>query len=71
MLNAIQYSEYEKITNRGTTKSIFDSLKMTHEGNAQVKETKVLALIQKFEAFKIKDDEIVENIILRFQTLVV
>ena len=46
LLNAISYNEYEKITNRDTTKSIFDSLKMTHKGNAQVKETKTLALIQ-------------------------
>lgn len=40
LLNAISYVEYEKIINRETTKEIFDSLKMTHEGNAQVKETK-------------------------------
>lgn len=33
LLNAISYLEYEKITNRDSTKSIFDSLKMTHEGN--------------------------------------
>ena len=52
LLSAISYNEYEKITNRETTKDIFDSLRMTHEGNAQVKETKVLALIQKYEAFK-------------------
>lgn len=33
MLNAISYSEYEKITDKDTTKSIFDSLRMIHEGN--------------------------------------
>lgn len=69
LLNAISYTEYEKITNRDTAKSIFDSLRMTHEGNTQVKETKVLALIQKHEAFKMKNEEIVENMLSRFQTL--
>jgi hypothetical protein len=45
LLNAISYNEYEKITNRETAKDILDSLKMTHEGNSQVKETKALTLI--------------------------
>ena len=60
MLSAISYNEYEKITNKETVKSIFDSLQMTHEGNAQVRETKALALIQKYEAFKMEDDETIE-----------
>src|ERR1044072_9849135 len=36
LLNAISYAEYEKITNKESSKSIFDSLRMTHEGNSQV-----------------------------------
>lgn len=40
LLNFVSYTKYEKITNRDTAKSVFDSLRMTHEGNAQVKETK-------------------------------
>src|SRR3954469_6538239 len=47
LLNAISHAEYEKITNKETAYNIFESLKMTHEGNAQVKEIKALALIQK------------------------
>src|ERR1044072_3566090 len=54
LLNAISYAEYEKITNKETEKSIFDSLQMTHEGNSQVKETKALALIQKYEVLEWK-----------------
>lgn len=57
MLNAIYYNEYEKTTNRETTKKIFDSLKMTREGNNLVKETKALGLIQKYEASRMNDDE--------------
>ena len=70
MLSAISYNEYEKITDRETAKGIFDSLQMTHEGSAQVKETKALALIHKYEAFKMEDDESVETMFLRFLTLV-
>lgn len=43
--NVISYSEYEKMTNRDSAKSIFDYLKMTHEGNEQFKKTKALTLI--------------------------
>src|SRR3954464_7069640 len=69
LLNAISHAEYEKISNRETAHDIYESLKMTHEGNAQVKETKALALIQKYEAFKMEDDEDIEKMFSRFQTL--
>ena len=70
LLNAISYNEYEKITNKETAKSIYDSLKMTHEGNTQVKETKALALIQKYEAFRMEEQESVATMFSRFQMLV-
>src|ERR1044072_6165684 len=70
LLNSISYSEYEKITYKETAKSIYDSLVMTHEGNLQVKETKDLALVQKYEAFKMEDHETVEAMFSRFQMLV-
>ena len=34
LLNVISYTEYENITNKYYAKSIFDSLRMTREGNA-------------------------------------
>ena len=70
LLSAISYTEYEKISNRDTAKNIFDSLRMTHEGNVQVKETKALALIQKYEAFKMEESESIETMFSRFQILV-
>lgn len=70
LLNAISHTEYENITNRDTTYDMFESLKMTHEGNLQVKETKALALIQKYEAFKMEEEESVEAMFSRFQILV-
>ena len=50
---------------------MFDSLRMTHEGNIQVKETKALALIQKYEAFKMEESESIKTMFSRFQILVV
>src|ERR1044072_6188446 len=70
LLNAITYAEYEKITNKETAKSIFDSLQMTHERNSQVKKTKALALIQKYDAFRMEEEESVENMFSRFHMLV-
>src|ERR1044072_8715215 len=70
LLNSISYSEYEKITDKETAKSIYDLLVLTHEGNLQVKETKALALVQKYEAFKMEDHETVEVMFSRFQMLV-
>ena len=49
---------------------MFDSLRMTHEGNVQVKETKALALIQKYEAFKMEESESIKTMFSRFQILV-
>ena len=66
LLNAISKMEYEKITNRDTTHDIFESLKMSNEGNAQVKETEALALIQKYEAFKMEENESIEAMFSRF-----
>lgn len=48
LLYTIFQVEYEKITNKDSAKFIFDSLRMTHEVNTQVKEAKALALIQKY-----------------------
>lgn len=49
---------------------MFESLKITHEGNMQVKETKALALIQKFEEFKMEEEESIKTMFSRFQILV-
>lgn len=69
-LNAISQYGYENIRNRDSAKSIFDSSKMTHEGNEQVKQAKSLDLIQKYESFKIEKDAMIEEMFSRFLTLV-
>ncbi|XP_057444117.1 uncharacterized protein LOC130736293 [Lotus japonicus] len=71
LLNAISYEEYKKINDRESAKSIFDSLRMTHEGNEEVKETKALAFVKKYEAFKMEPGESVAAMFSRFQMLIV
>src|ERR1051325_5397661 len=70
LLSALSYTKYENITNRDSAKNTFYSLRMTHEGNTQVKETKALALTQKYEAFKMEEDETIEAMFSRFKILV-
>lgn len=56
-LYVISYSEYEKITNKDSVKSIFDSLIKTREENKQVGKSKTLDSIQKDGVFIIEQDE--------------
>lgn len=70
LMLVISYSVYENITNKDSAKSIFDFLRMTREGNKQFKETKALGLIQKYEAFRMEGDEIIEEKFSRFQTFI-
>jgi hypothetical protein len=64
--NSISYTEYEKIRNRDSTKVLFDSLRLTHEGNQLVKKTKALTLIKKYASFKMEENENIEEICIYY-----
>lgn len=49
LFHSISYSEYENILNKDSTKSIFDSLKRTHEVNKKIEKSKDLDSFQKDE----------------------
>lgn len=68
-MNAIYYTKYERIGNIDYAKSIFDFLRMTHEGNEQVNETNPQALIQRYKSFKMEEYEIIDDMFSMFQTL--
>ena len=61
LLSAISYEEHQKITDREFAKGIFESLKMSHEGDKKVKESKALSLIQKYESFIMEPNESIEE----------
>src|SRR4030042_1868694 len=64
------YSHIIGICNKSTAKSIYDSLCSTYEGNQQVKEAKANMLVHQYELFKMSEDETIESMFTRFQTLV-
>jgi len=59
-----------KMSEKSTAKAMFASLCANYEGRKKVKEAKALLLVHQYELFKMKDDESIEEIYLRFQILV-
>ncbi|XP_073222520.1 uncharacterized protein [Cicer arietinum] len=70
MINAITFRKFDKCPNKKTSKSIYDSLILTHEGSKQVQEAKANLLVKKYDLFKIEEDEDIETMFSRFQNLV-
>jgi len=67
---AIPRAEYMKMSDKSTAKTIFASLYANYEGSKKVKEAKSLMLVHQYELFKMKNDESIEEMYSRFQTLV-
>jgi len=58
------------MSDKSTTKAMFASLCANYKGSKKVKEVKAVMLVHQYELFKMKDDEIIEEMYSRFQTLV-
>jgi len=67
---AIPRVEYMKMSDKFTAKAMFASLCANYEGSKKVREAKALMLVHQYELFKMKDDESIEEMYSRFQTLV-
>ena len=70
LCEAIPHEEFVKIYNKSTAKTIFESLCSSYEGNQQVREAKANMLVQQYELFKMSEDETIDTMFSRFQTLV-
>ena len=55
---------------KSTAKAMFASLCANYEGSKKVREAKALLLVHQYELFKMKDDENIEQMYSRFQSLV-
>jgi len=66
----IPCAEYMKMSDKSTAKAMFASLCANYEGSKMVREAKALRLVHQYELFKMKDDESIEEMYSRFQTLV-
>jgi len=58
------------MSDKSTANAMFASLCANYEGSKKVREVKTLMLVHQYELFKIKDDESIEEMYSRFQTLV-
>ncbi|GJS64140.1 hypothetical protein Tco_0678704, partial [Tanacetum coccineum] len=68
--NALPHKEYERIFMCKTTKGIWDTLLITHQGNSQVKVNKIDLLVQQYEQFTIPEEGSIDNAFARFNTII-
>ncbi|GJS81636.1 hypothetical protein Tco_0748177 [Tanacetum coccineum] len=70
LYNALPRKEYERIFMCKTAKDICNSLVITHQGNKQVKDMKIVLFVQQYEQFLISDDETIGCTFSRFNTII-
>jgi len=70
LVAALPHKEYLKMSDKSTTKAMFTSLCSLYEGNKKVREAKVPELVHQYKLFRMKEDENIETMYSRFQTLV-
>ena len=59
-------TQYNRICQWKTTKEVWRILKITHEGTNQVKDSKVIILVNDYEMFKMKPNESIVEMFTRF-----
>ena len=67
---AVSGVEYDKISTCKTAKEMWNKLKVNYQGTTKVKEARISSLVNKYELFKMFDDENIEYILLRFSKIV-
>ena len=70
LVAALPHKEYLKMSDKSTAKAMFTSLCSLYEGNKKVREAKATMLVHQYELFRMKEDENIETMYSRFQTLV-
>ncbi|XP_070010484.1 uncharacterized protein [Nicotiana sylvestris] len=61
--------EYSRIQSCTTTKEIWDTLQVAHEGTLQVKRTRGTLLYSQYDNFTMKEGETIHDMYTRFTTL--
>ncbi|XP_033510259.1 uncharacterized protein [Nicotiana tomentosiformis] len=62
--------EYNRISACQFAKEIWEALQTTHEGTTQVKQSKINMLTTKYELFRMKDDESIQDMYTRFTSII-
>ncbi|GLT28089.1 hypothetical protein SLA2020_030450 [Shorea laevis] len=67
---ALNPTAYNRVSGCDTAKEIWDMLEATHEGTNQVKESKINRLIYRYELFKMKPEESIQEMFTRLNDIV-
>ncbi|XP_070039057.1 uncharacterized protein [Nicotiana tomentosiformis] len=62
--------EYNRASACQSAKEIWEALQTVHEGTTQVKQSKIDLLTTKYELFRIKDDESIQDMHTRFTSII-
>ncbi|XP_070008997.1 uncharacterized protein LOC142178928 [Nicotiana tabacum] len=62
--------DYNRISACQSAKEILEALQTAHEGNTQVKQSKIDMLTTEYELFKMKEDEFIQDIHTRFTSII-
>ncbi|WP_254485974.1 hypothetical protein, partial [Salmonella enterica] len=66
LYNALPKKEFERISMLKTSKEIWNSLVVTHQGNQQVKNNKIDLFVHQYEQFSISDEETIDHSFANF-----
>ncbi|GKA96352.1 hypothetical protein Tco_0818447 [Tanacetum coccineum] len=70
LYNALPKKEYEIIFMCDTAQDNWKSLIIIHQGNKKVKDNKIDLFVQKYKEFIISDDETIDYVFARFNTVI-
>nr|GEZ86634.1 UBN2 domain-containing protein [Tanacetum cinerariifolium] len=70
LYNVLPRKEYERVFMCKTTKELWHTLIITHQGNSQVKNCKTDLLTQEYEKFSISNEETIDISFTRFNAIV-
>nr|KYP42209.1 hypothetical protein KK1_036393 [Cajanus cajan]KYP52314.1 hypothetical protein KK1_025790 [Cajanus cajan] len=67
---ALSEEEYTKVHSFKSAKKMWDTLALTYEGSLEVKRNKLSLLARKYELFEMEENESIQTMFGRFQTIV-
>ncbi|GJS89923.1 hypothetical protein Tco_0772559 [Tanacetum coccineum] len=70
LYNALQRKEYERVFMCKTSKEVWHTLIIIHQGNSQVKNFKIDLLTQEYDKFSISNEETIDSGFTRFNNIV-
>ena len=63
---ALTKEEFNRVSTVTSANQIWHTLQVTHQGTNKVKESKISILVHRFELFKMKENETISEMVIRF-----